>query len=233
MSGPCYELGGVHPNRIDALPCNGELASTTGNGVFQSSFGRLDSIRASLSGWADMDDLDGHDVNELVPLIYARLRRLAGAFLRNERRGHTLSPSDLVHDVYVRLAKAKGLELSGKTHFFALAAREMRRVLREYAQKRAAVRHGGGLTRVSLSEGFADSKEPLIELLALDEFLERTARRSPRRARVIEMKIFAGMTEEEMAMVLGVTVRTIRSDLAAGRARLAQFLGRGEPNGSR
>ena len=180
-----------------------------------------------------MDDLDRHDVNELVPLIYARLRRLAGAYLRNERRGHTLSPSDLVHDVYLRLAKATGLELSGKTHFFALAAREMRRVLREHAQKRAATRHGGGLTRVSLSEGLADSETPIVEFLALDEFLERTARRSPRRARVIEMKVFAGMTEDEMAVVLGVTVRTVRADLAAGRARLSQFLGRSGPDGSR
>jgi RNA polymerase sigma factor (TIGR02999 family) len=180
-----------------------------------------------------MEESGDHDVNELVPLVYARLRRLAGAFLRNERRGHTLSPSDLVHDVYVRLAKARGLEVSGKTHFFALAAREMRRILREHAQKRAAARHGGGLARVSLPEDLAGSEQPLLDILALDEFLERTARRSPRRARVIEMKIFAGMTEEEMAAELGVTVRTVRSDLAAGRARLAQFLGRGGPNGTR
>lgn len=173
-----------------------------------------------------MDAGETNDVSELIPLAYARLRRLAGAYLRNERRGHTLNPSDIVHDVYLRLAKAKGLQLSGATHFLAVAAREMRRVLREYAQKRAAVRHGGGLLRLSLPEGLAAPEEPLLEFLALDEFLEHTAQRSPRRARVIEMKVFAGMTEEEMAVVLGVTVRTVRADLATGRARLAQFMGR-------
>jgi RNA polymerase sigma factor (TIGR02999 family) len=176
---------------------------------------------------------ESHDVNELVRLVYARLRRLAGAYLRNERRGHTLSPSDLVHDVYLRLAAAKGLEVAGKTHFLALAAREMRRVLREHAQKRAAVRHGGGLTRVSLPDDLAGSERPLLDVLALEEFLDRTARRSPRRAKVIEMKVFGGMTEEEMSVVLGVTVRTVRADLAAGRARLAQYFGRKGSDGSR
>jgi RNA polymerase sigma factor (TIGR02999 family) len=180
-----------------------------------------------------MDEGNDHDVSDLIPLVYARLRRLAGAYLRNERRGHTLSPSDLVHDVYLRLAKAKNLHLSGKTHFFALAAREMRRILREHAQKGAAARHGGGLARVSLPENLAGSEQSLLDILALDEFLDRTARRSPRRARVIEMKVFEGMTEEEMAAELGVTVRTVRSDLAVGRARLAQFLGSGAPDGTR
>jgi RNA polymerase sigma factor (TIGR02999 family) len=173
----------------------------------------------------------GPDAGELLPLVYGRLRRLAGAYLRDERRNHSLSPTDVVHEAYMRLARAKGLRLNGKTHFYALAAREMRRVLREYAQKHAAKRRGGGLTRVSLPADLAQSKEPLLEILALDEFLELISRRSPRRARVLEMKVFAGMTDEEIAGVLGVTVRTIRSDLVAGRARLAQFLGRRGPHG--
>jgi RNA polymerase sigma-70 factor (ECF subfamily) len=173
-----------------------------------------------------------HDVDELIPLVYTRLRQLAGAYLRNERRGNSLSPTDLVHDAYLRLTRAKALQLSGKTHFYALAAREMRRVLREHAQKHAAARRGGGLTRVSLPPDLAGSHEPLLEILAIEEFLDRTARLAPRRAKVIELRLFAGMTEEEMASELGVTARTVRADLAAGRARLAQFLGRGS-DGSR
>jgi len=125
----------------------------------------------------------------------------------------------------VRLIKAENLSVQGKTHFYAIAAREMRRVLREHAQRIEAEKHGGGLQRVSLVESLGMPPLPVMDYVVIDRFIERTAQRSPRRSRVVELSL-AGMTEVEIATALHVSERTVRGDLVAARARLQQLLRR-------
>jgi RNA polymerase sigma factor (TIGR02999 family) len=165
---------------------------------------------------------------EILPLVYDELRRLASAYMRRERADHTLQTTSLVHEAYLRLRNHRA-GWRGKTHFFALAAIEMRRVLVEHARARAAQKRGGGRCEVTLDEDAAVTPGPL-GILALDEALRRLARTSARRAAVAEYRIFAGLTEAEMAKVLGVSERTVREDWRAARAWLKRELAPGVPD---
>jgi len=158
----------------------------------------------------ERDSSAGRSPAELLPLVYGELRRLAGAYMRGERGGHTLQSTALVHEAYLRLAKHEAA-WNGKTHFFAMAAIEMRRVLVEHARAHGADKRGGGIRAITLDEAVAAPGEP-VDWLAVDEALTKLARRNARHGAVAQYRLFAGMTEAEMAEVLEVSERTVRED---------------------
>lgn len=155
-----------------------------------------------------------------MSLLYQELRQLCAQFLAGERRGHTLQATALVHEVYLRLAGGTALPWNGRAHFLAVAARAARRVLTDYARTRGRQKRGGGSARVSLAVANPIVPGLDIDLLALDEALERLERLNERHARVVELRFFGGLTESEAAEVLGRTERTVRSDWDKARAWL-------------
>jgi RNA polymerase sigma-70 factor, ECF subfamily len=153
----------------------------------------------------------------LMPLVYEQLRRLAGRYLRWERREHTLQRTALVHEAYIKLIGQRRVSWQSRGHFYRLTARLMRRILVDHARK---VRVRGGGHQVPLEPEIAHLKERPAELLAIDEALDRLAEREPRRAQVVELRFFAGHQEEEIAQILGISVRSVKRDWRAARAWL-------------
>jgi RNA polymerase sigma-70 factor (ECF subfamily) len=158
-------------------------------------------------------------LDQLLPLVYVQLRRLAHRQLLNERTGHTLDTAGLVHETYLKLVDITRVEWQDRAHFFAVAAQAMRRILVDYARRHRAERRGGGLRPATLGDEtmVAERGETL---LALDEALERLAAFSQRLSQVVECRYFAGLTEEETAEALGVTTRTVQRDWAKARGWL-------------
>src|SRR5262249_49633795 len=166
---------------------------------------------------------DAASTRTLFPKVYGTLRRLAERRLSRERRGHSLSPSDLVHEVYLRLMKDGSGDWKNSSHFFFAAADAVRRILVERARRHLAVRHGGALTRVALDERIVGIG-PAEEVLALDEGLALLERRYPRKARVVNLRYFAGFSVEETAALLGVSAGTVKLDWTFARAWLRRTL---------
>jgi RNA polymerase sigma factor (TIGR02999 family) len=164
------------------------------------------------------------DPAELVTVVYTELRRLAAAYMRRERPDDTLQPTALVHEAYLRLAREKRVMWQGKTHFSAMAAIQMRRILVERARRRAARRRGGGWRRVTLDEGGAVTSERSLDMLALDAALKKLLARSPRQGQIAEFRIFGGLSEAELAEHFELSERTVRADWRVARAWLAREL---------
>lgn len=175
-----------------------------------------------------------HDVTELLrawrqgdvaafdqigPLLYAELRRLAAFHLRGERPGHTFGPTDLISEAYLKLADAANLELADRAHFFALASRSMRQILVDHARKRCADKRGAGERPLSLDDRQIAVDRPW-ELVALDDALRELARFDERKARITELHYFGGLTQEEIAQVCDLHVNTVARDLRLGAAWL-------------
>jgi RNA polymerase sigma factor (TIGR02999 family) len=158
--------------------------------------------------------------------VYVELRALAEAFLRRERAGHTLQPTALVNEAYLRLADKTIVASQGREHFVAVAAETMRRVLVDHARKRAALKRGGGRTRLASGDGLS-SPEPEVDVLALNDALDKLARLDQRHAKVVELKFFGGLGVEQIAWLLGVSHRTVEADWALARAWLRRELGQG------
>lgn len=148
----------------------------------------------------------------LVPVVYDELRRIARRQLRNERTGHTLNTTALVHESYLKLAEQTRAAFKDRIHFLAVASQAMRRILIDYARGHRAARRGGEQQRVDLDDATLAAVEQSESLIALHEALERLEKLDPRQSRVVECRFFGGMTEEETATVLGVTDRTVRRD---------------------
>jgi RNA polymerase sigma factor (TIGR02999 family) len=164
---------------------------------------------------------DREAFDRLVPLVYAELHRIAASYLSHERAGHTLQPTALVNEAYIRLLQAEDLAFENRSHFLAIAARLMRQILVDYARKPGAHKRGGGQQRVTLTEGVAvEESEPDVDLLALDEALARLAEKDERLARLVELRYFGGLSVEETAEVLGTSPRTVKRDWAAARVWL-------------
>jgi len=163
---------------------------------------------------------------ELFAAVYGELRRLARALLRRERPDHTLQPTELVHDAFLRLVDPSAVRAVDRAHFFGVAARAMRQILVDHARRRRADKRGGAWLRVTLDEGIGAPAVDLDELLALDEALEALAARDARTARVVELRVFAGLTVEEIAAALNVSKRTVDGDWAFGRLWIARALAR-------
>jgi RNA polymerase sigma factor (TIGR02999 family) len=166
-------------------------------------------------------------LEELVPHVYAELRRIAGRHMRRERPGQTLQATALVHEAYIRLFKDEELSFENRAHFFGIAARAMRQILVEHARSRDARKRGGGLRRVTLDEGLASGQPAHVDLLALDEALERLATRSAAQARIVELRFFGGLTNEETAAALGVSPATVKRAWTMARAWLFRELTEG------
>ena len=173
-----------------------------------------------------MDQLDPrHDPLELEQLLveaYPDLKRIAAAALRRERPGHTLQATALVHEAYLRLA-GQQVQVASRGHLLALAARFMRRVLVDHARAKAAARRGGGAVRVTLAEEVA-ARGPEVDLLALEEALERLAGQDPRLAEVVELRCFAGLSVVDTAAALGISEATVKRDWALARAFIEREL---------
>jgi RNA polymerase sigma factor (TIGR02999 family) len=162
--------------------------------------------------------------DELVPLVYQDLHRLARAHLSRERNGHTLQPTALVHEAYLRLMDHGALDWQSRTHFFALAATTMRRILVSHARRHRAAKRGQGVVAVTLCEEHAVGEAPGVDLLALDAALDRLRRLDARQCRVVELRYFGGLTIEETAVALGVSPATVKIDWSLARAWLFREL---------
>lgn len=160
------------------------------------------------------------DADELFPQLYAELREIADRLLRGEVTGHTLQPTALVHEAWFKLAGPRAPQPVDRTHFLALAARAMRQVLVDHARRRRALKRGGPAVDLSIADDRLGFSIPLDDLLSVDDALTRLAENSPRLARVVELRFFAGLSEEETARALEVTTRTIQRDWAKARAWL-------------
>jgi RNA polymerase sigma-70 factor (ECF subfamily) len=163
---------------------------------------------------------------DLIPLIYHELRRLAAAQMKRERSGHTLQPTALVHEAYLRLA-GQHADWQNRAHFFAVAAQAMRRVLLDHARQHHAGKRGSQGQRITLEEGLAVTSDPLDEVLAVDECVTRLAAIDPRQARLVELRFFAGLSVEESAQALGISEITAKRDWASAKAWLSRELRRG------
>jgi RNA polymerase sigma factor (TIGR02999 family) len=181
---------------------------------------------------ADLRAGDADALEQLMPVVYAELRQLAASYLRRERPEHTLQPTALVHEMYVRLAGhvgQHGAAWEDASHFFGIAARVMRQVLVDYARAGGAAKRGAGRLRVTLSGLSHMAPGPDIDLLALEAALTRLAALDAGQARLVELRFFAGLTLEEAADVLGRSVRTLKRDWRSARAWLQRELSGAQP----
>ena len=163
-----------------------------------------------------------------MPLLYADFRALALRQLAKERKGHTLQPTALVHEAFLKLVDQSRVNWHGRTHFFAVGAQAMRRILVEHARGRKRQKRGGGARRVALDEVDAVVPDRGADVLAIDEALERLAALDGRQARVVEYRVFGGLGMEEIAGALGVSKRTVEGDWRMARAWLHRELSKGE-----
>jgi RNA polymerase sigma factor (TIGR02999 family) len=176
----------------------------------------------------DWGNGDRAALDELAPLVYDELRRLARRSMRRERPGHTLQPSALVNEAFMRLVDQRDVRWQNRAHFFGVAAQLMRRILVDSARRRASGKRGGGTLRVSVSEA-AGVAERAAEMLALDRALDELAEMDPRKGRIVEMKFFGGLTTEEVAAVLDVAPRTVEREWRSAKAWLHRAIGEGGP----
>ncbi len=158
-------------------------------------------------------------VDALIPLVYAQLRRLAAHYLRGERGDHTLQPTALVHEAFLKLIEQE-TPWQNRAHFFAMAASLMRRILVDYARSHLAEKRGGTAEKVSLDEAFLFAREKPAQMVALDDALKRLAEKDSRRSRVVELKFFGGLNNEEIGEILGIHSNTVLRDWNLARAWL-------------
>lgn len=191
-------------------------------------FGWMKTLTANdLTGllveWAQGDKAA---LDRLTPLVYDEIRRIAHRYIQREREGHTLQTTALINEAYLRLAGSQNVDWQNRSHFFAVTAQVMRHILIDHARRRRYVKHGGEAQRVAfdvaMNETASMSKARATELLALDEALEELAQLDARKSRVVELRYFGGLSLEETAEVLEVSVMTVRRDWRAAKAWLYQ-----------
>lgn len=171
-------------------------------------------------------------LDKLMPLVYAELRRLAHRYMSRERPGHTLQTTALVNEAYVRLAGRQNVEWQNRVHFFAVAAQIMRHLLVDHARSRQYAKRGGAAYRVTLEETAVITEEQNEQVLALDEALGKLAALDPRKTRIVELRYFGGLSVEEAAEVLGVSVVTVRREWLKAKAWLYRELRPGNDDDS-
>ena len=185
------------------------------------------AVTALLQAWGG-GDLAARD--RLLPLVYGDLRRRAARYLRRERPGHTLQPTALVHEAYLRLAGPQRMPWTGRAQFLAVASQAMRRVLVDHARSKRAGKRWGHRVQVPLEEGAATSLPREVDLILLDESLDELAALSPGQARLVELRYFGGLTTEEAADVLGVSHATVERRWNLARAWLFRRVTQGRPS---
>ena len=167
-----------------------------------------------------LSDGDRRAIAELLPMVYGELHGLAEQQLHGERADHTLQPTALVHEAYIRLVQTAQLRLEKRTDFFLVAATVMRHILVNHARDRGRIKRGGGHRRVRFDEVFEAYQERAIDLLALDEALHELAVLDPRQRQIVELRFFAGLTVEQTANVLSVSKRTVENDWSLAKVWL-------------
>ena len=179
-------------------------------------------VTALLGDWSGGDRTA---LNELLPLVYAELRRVAGRQLRKERADHTLQPTALVNEVYIRLVDQRQVDWHSRAHFFGVAAQIMRRILVDHARRHAASKRGDGVRCVSIDEAMDVAASNEMPVLSLNEALDRLETVDPELARIVELRAFGGLTIEEAAHVLSVSASTAKRDWRTAKAWLNRELG--------
>ena len=178
-------------------------------------------ITQLLAEWSDGNQAA---LDELYPLVYEELHRLARRYMSRERKGHTLQTTALINEAYVRLVDQRNVHWANRSHFFAISAQIMRRILIDHARRHAYAKRGGGAQQVSLEEIAIIAREQSSEILRLDEALKILAKMDPRRCQVVELRYFGGLSNEEIAGVLKVSENTVTRDWNLARAWLHQQL---------
>jgi RNA polymerase sigma factor (TIGR02999 family) len=181
------------------------------------------SVTDLLTAWSAGDE---RALTALMPLVYDGLRAIARQFLRHERPGHTLQPTALVHEAYARLVDHDRIQWQGRTHFFAVASRTMRRILVEHARRRHALRRGGDPLRVTLDETSRVANRDDVEVIALDRALHKLGAVDATEERIVELRYFGGLTIEEAAEVLGSSPATVKREWVHARAWLRREMTR-------
>jgi RNA polymerase sigma factor (TIGR02999 family) len=177
----------------------------------------------------DWSNGDREALDKLMPVVYAELRRQAARHLRRERAGHTLQTTDLIHEAYIRLVDQKNVRWQNRAHFFAVAAQLMRRILVDHARRRHRLKRGGSGITLPLDEGLmVAAEESEVDLLALDEALTRLAAIDVRQSQIVELRFFSGLSIDETAAVLGVSLTTVKDDLNMAKAWLRREMGGGK-----
>jgi len=179
-------------------------------------------VSVLLTAWANGSEAAR---DELIPLIYDELRRLAGRHMAQERTDHTLQATALVNEVYVRLTDQRQVHWQNRAHFFALASRLMRRILVDHARAHQSVKRGGDARYVLLEEAMVVSEETAADLVALDDALSRLSAIDSRKCEVVELRYFGGLTLEEVAEVLKISPITVRRDWSTAKAWLYREIG--------
>jgi RNA polymerase sigma factor (TIGR02999 family) len=187
------------------------------------SDGSRNDISELLVAWGDGDEAA---LERLMPLVYDELKRLAHRYMRGERVGHTLQTTALVNEAYLRLAKWKDVHWQNRAQFFAVSAQMMRRILVDFARERQYQKRGGGALQVSLSEAAAFAGGPETDLVALDEALTALAKVDLRKAQMVEMRFFGGLSIAEVAEVLKVSEETVNRDWRLAKVWLLRELSR-------
>jgi RNA polymerase sigma factor (TIGR02999 family) len=170
----------------------------------------------------DWKNGDREAFNRLMPIVYDELRRAARNYMRRERTDHSLQATALVNEVYLRLVDVTRVEWRDRAHFFAIAASMMRRILLDAARTRAAAKRGGGDLRITLDEELLAASNQAAELIAIDDALETLQKLDPRKAQMIELRFFGGLSIEETAEVLGISPQSVKRDWKLARAWLLQ-----------
>lgn len=169
----------------------------------------------------------------LASLVYDELHRRATGYMLAERRDHSLQPTALVHEAFLRLVNSDNRSFQNRSHFFAAAAQVMRRILIDYARNRGAEKRGGGQFRMSLDDAIVFSTENFDEWIAVDNALNHLAERDSRLAKIVEMRFYAGLTEDEISEVLGISPRTVKRDWRVAKAWLRAELSHVRPDDQR
>jgi RNA polymerase sigma factor (TIGR02999 family) len=175
---------------------------------------------------------DQQALDDLMPIVYRELHRLADHYLRRERPDHTLQPTALVHEAYLRLVDQRGITWQNRAHFFGVAAQLMRRILVDHARRHRAAKRGGAAPKITLERVAAGSEERAEDVLALDEALSRLARLDPRQERIVELRYFSGLTVEDTAEALGISPATVKREWSMARAWLSREIRDGSPRGA-
>jgi RNA polymerase sigma-70 factor, ECF subfamily len=159
-------------------------------------------------------------LDDMLPLVYSEMKRVAKYYLNRERQGHTLQTTALVHEAYIRMIDQRHVDWKNRAHFFSVASEMMRRILVNYARDRAAVKRGGNAQRISLSHLDEVAEQPNVDLIALDQALTELAKEDERKARIVELKFFGGMTNNEIAEVMKISDATVEREWTVARAWL-------------
>lgn len=191
----------------------------------------MDESPNDASGLFGQDGVGREGLDELVPVVYSELRRLASSYLRSERRDHTLQTTALVHEAYLRLLNQRNVRWENKNQFLGIAAQLMRRILVDYARSRHASKRGGTTNKVFLEEAMIASPQSPMDVVALDEALTKLAQLDPLQAKIVELRFFGGLNIDQVAEVAYVSAKTVKRSWRLAKARLARELDKGKQSG--